>query len=222
MDFGVQSDVFVEALSAIGRGASTTLMLISITCVAGLALSTLAAAVKRSGYGYLKACVTGYVEIIRNTPFLVQLFFIFFGLPALGIRLDPIYAALLAMILNMTAYTTEIIGAGLDAVPTGQHDAAKALGLKPYIAFGKVILPQALVVIYPALISQVVIMMLESAVVSQIAVRELTHEADLWQARTFRAFETYFVVALVYLAMSFALRRGMLFIGRRFLSGGIS
>ncbi len=222
MDIGIQSDVFVEALSAIGRGASTTLMLIAVTAVAGLVLSTLAAAAKRSVHSWVGAGVTAYVEVIRNTPFLVQLFFIFFGLPALGIRLDPIYAALLAMIMNMTAYTTEIIGAGLDAVPAGQHDAAKALGLKPYIAFGKVILPQALVVIYPALVSQIVIMMLESAVVSQIAVRELTHEADLWQARTFRAFETYFVVALVYLGMSFALRRGMLLFGRRFLSGSIS
>lgn len=222
MGFDFQPDFIVEALSAIGRGASTTLMLIAVTTVAGLVLSVLAAAAKRSGSMFLRAAVASYVEVIRNTPFLVQLFFIFFGLPALGIRLDPMLAALLAMTLNMTAYTTEIIGAGLDAVPTGQHDAARALGLKPYLAFGKVILPQALVVIYPALVSQIVIMMLESAVVSQIAVSELTHEADLWQARTFRAFETYFVVALVYLGMSFALRRGMVFLGKRFLSAGIT
>lgn len=222
MDFGPGSDMIVAALAAIARGASTTLMLIAVTTVVGLVLSTLAAAIKRSGKAYLRAAVTAYVEIIRNTPFLVQLFFIFFGLPALGIRFDPIYAALFAMILNMTAYTTEIIGAGLDAVPRGQHDAARALGLKPLVAFAKVILPQALVVIYPALISQIVIMMLESAVVSQIAVRELTHEADLWQARTFRAFETYFVVAIVYLGLSIALRRGLVFLGKRFLSAGVS
>lgn len=214
--------MIVAALAAIARGASTTMMLIAVTTVVGLVLSTFAAAIKRSGKAYLPAAVTAYVEVIRNTPFLVQLFFIFFGLPALGIRFDPIYAALLAMILNMTAYTTEIIGAGLDAVPRGQHDAARALGLKPLVAFAKVILPQALVVIYPALISQIVIMMLESAVVSQIAVRELTHEADLWQARTFRAFETYFVVAIVYLGLSVALRRGLVFLGKRFLSAGVS
>ncbi len=216
------SETFLEALSAIGRGASTTLMLIAITTVIGLVLSTLAAAAKRSGISVLRNGIAVYVEVIRNTPFLVQLFFVFFGLPALGIRFDPIIAALLAMILNMTAYTTEVIGAGLDAVPDGQRDAARALGLRAHITFVKVILPQALVVIYPALTSQIIIMMLESAVVSQIAVRELTHEADLWQARTFRAFETYFVVAMIYLAMAVALRRVLVFLGRRFLSAGIT
>ena len=142
---------------------------------------------------------------MRNTPFLVQLFFIFFGLPSLGIRLDPIVAAILAMTLNMAAYTTEIVGAGLDAVPRGQREAALALGLRPRQVFIKIVLPQALKVIFPALTSQIVIMMLESAVVSQIAVRELTYEADMLQARTFRAFETYFVVTMVYLGLSIAL-----------------
>jgi polar amino acid transport system permease protein len=214
--------MYWEALSAIGRGASTTLMLITITTVVGLILSILAAAAKRSGIKPLRAAVIVYVELIRNTPFLVQLFFVFFGLPALGVRLDPMTAALLAMILNMTAYTTEVIGAGLDAVPDGQRDAAKALGLRPYIGFLKIILPQALVVIYPALVSQIIIIMLESSVVSQIAVRELTHEGELWQARTFRAFETYFTIAMVYLAMSIALRRTLVFLGKRYLAVGIT
>jgi polar amino acid transport system permease protein len=218
----MKSDLLWEALNAIASGVSTTLMLISITAVVGLTLSTLAAAAKRGGNRYLRAFVNSYVELIRNTPFLVQLFFIYFGLPALGIRFDPIHAALLAMIMNMTAYTTEIIAGGLDAVPQGQRDAALALGLRPYAAFIKVILPQALIVIYPALASQIIIMMLESAVVSQIAVRELTHQADLWQARTFRAFETYFVVAMIYLVLAVTLRRLMVFIGRRFISAEIT
>jgi polar amino acid transport system permease protein len=218
----MKSDLLWEALNAIASGVSTTLMLISITAVVGLTLSTLAAAAKRGGNRYLRAFVISYVELIRNTPFLVQLFFIYFGLPALGIRFDPIHAALLAMIMNMTAYTTEIIAGGLDAVPQGQRDAALALGLRPYAAFIKVILPQALIVIYPALASQIIIMMLESAVVSQIAVRELTHQADLWQARTFRAFETYFVVAMIYLVLAVTLRRLMVFIGRRFISAEIT
>jgi polar amino acid transport system permease protein len=166
--------------------------------------------------------VAVYVEVVRNTPFLVQLFFIFFGLPSLGIRLDPILAAILAMTLNMAAYTTEIVGAGLDAVPKGQSEAAFALGLKPRQVFVKIILPQALKVIFPALTSQVIIMMLESAVVSQIAVRELAHEADLLQARTFRSFETYFVVTLIYLGLSMAMRRLFVAGGRRVLGAGVS
>jgi polar amino acid transport system permease protein len=166
--------------------------------------------------------IATYVEVMRNTPFLVQLFFIFFGLPTLGVRLDPILAAMLAMTLNMAAYTIEIVGAGLDAVPRGQTEAALALGLRPRQVFVKIVLPQALKVIYPALTSQIIIMMLESAVVSQIAVRELTYEADMLQARTFRAFETYLVVTLVYLVLSMGLRRLLVSGGRRVLGAGVS
>lgn len=218
LDFGWLGD----AVSLIASGAAMTLFLIAVSAVAGIVLSVLGAAGRRSRYAVLRNAIAGYIELIRNTPFLVQLFFIFFGLPSLGIRLDPVVAAILAMTLNMTAYTTEIVGAGLDAVPKGQREAALALGLRPRLVFIKIVLPQALKVIYPALTSQIVIMMLESAVVSQIAVRELTYEADLLQARTFRAFETYFVVTLVYLAMSIGLRRLLVAGGNRFLSGGVS
>ncbi|TIQ00967.1 MAG: amino acid ABC transporter permease, partial [Mesorhizobium sp.] len=179
-----------------------TILLIAVTTLAGTFLSILGAAGRRNGPLLLKRAIGVYVEIIRNTPFLVQLFFIFFGLPSIGVRLDPVLAAMLAMTLNMAAYTIEIVGAGLDAVPRGQTEAALALGLRPRQVFVKIVLPQALKVIFPALTSQIIIMMLESAVVSQIAVRELTYEADMLQARTFRAFETYFVVTMVYLVLS--------------------
>jgi polar amino acid transport system permease protein len=205
------------AVSALTAGAALTLALIVVTSLAGTAIAVVAAAAARSGVAAFRVAVTAYVELIRNTPFLVQLFFIYFGLPAVGVRLDPMTAALLAMTLNMAAYTTEIVGAGLDAVPVGQREAARALGLRPRQVFVRVVLPQALRIIFPALTSQVVIMMLESAVVSQIAVRELTYQADMLQARTFRAFETYAVVTLVYLGLSIGLRRALIGIGRRAL-----
>jgi polar amino acid transport system permease protein len=220
--YGLDFGWLVEALGAIARGAATTLLLIAVTTVAGTLLSILGAAGRRSRYPLLRHAITVYVEVVRNTPFLVQLFFIYFGLPALGIRLDPIVSAMLAMTLNMAAYTTEIVGAGLDAVPRGQSEAALALGLSPRQAFVKIVLPQALRVIFPALTGQIIIMMLESAVVSQIAVRELTYEADMLSARTFRAFETYLVITLVYLALSIGLRRLLIAGGRRTLSAGVS
>ena len=210
------------AVGDIARGALTTVLLIVVTTLVGTLLSILGAAGRRNGPVPLRHAIGWYVEVMRNTPFLVQLFFIFFGLPSLGIRLDPILAAMLAMTLNMAAYTIEIVGAGLDAVPGGQTEAALALGLRPRQVFVKIVLPQALKIIYPALTSQIVIMMLESAVVSQIAVRELTYEADMLQARTFRSFETYFVVTLVYLALSMALRRLLVTGGRRALGAGVS
>ncbi|MER9250459.1 amino acid ABC transporter permease [Mesorhizobium sp. M0598] len=218
LDFGW----LAGATGAIARGAATTILLITVTTLAGTLLSILGAAGRRNGPLLLKRAIGVYVEVIRNTPFLVQLFFIFFGLPSIGVRLDPVLAAMLAMTLNMAAYTIEIVGAGLDAVPPGQTEAALALGLRPRQVFIKIVLPQALKVIYPALTSQIVIMMLESAVVSQIAVRELTYEADMLQARTFRAFETYFVVTFVYLILSIGLRRLLVGGGRRLLGAGVS
>ncbi|MER8947567.1 MULTISPECIES: amino acid ABC transporter permease [unclassified Mesorhizobium] len=218
LDFGW----LAGATGAIARGAATTILLIAVTTLAGTLLSILGAAGRRNGPLLLKRAIGVYVEVIRNTPFLVQLFFIFFGLPSIGVRLDPVLAAMLAMTLNMAAYTIEIVGAGLDAVPPGQTEAALALGLRPRQVFIKIVLPQALKVIYPALTSQIVIMMLESAVVSQIAVRELTYEADMLQARTFRAFETYFVVTMVYLILSIGLRRLLVGGGRRLLGAGVS
>ncbi|MBA3449479.1 MAG: amino acid ABC transporter permease [Pseudaminobacter sp.] len=222
MSYSLDFGWLYDALGAIGRGAAMTVFLIVVTTLLGTVISIVLAAGRRSGNRLLRQAIAVYVEVIRNTPFLVQLFFIFFGLPSIGIRLDPVIAAILAMTLNMAAYTTEIVGAGLDAVPQGQKEAALSLGLRPRQVFVKIVLPQALKVIFPALTSQIVIMMLESAVVSQIAVRELTYEADMLQARTFRAFETYFVVTLVYLGLSIALRRLLVTAGRRTLSAGVS
>ncbi|KQV36722.1 MULTISPECIES: amino acid ABC transporter permease [unclassified Rhizobium] len=209
------------SLGALALGAAVTLLLIACTTVFGLTISIVGAAARRGRYRWLRRLVGAYVEIIRNTPFLVQLFFIFFGLPSIGVRLDPMVAAILAMTLNMAAYTIEVVGAGLDAVPRGQREAATALGMRPRLAFLKVVLPQALAIIYPALTSQIIIMMLESAVVSQISVRELAQEADLLQARTFRSFETYLVVTFIYLALSAAVRRGMILFGRRVLGAAV-
>jgi polar amino acid transport system permease protein len=222
VDYALDFGWLNGAIGMIASGAAMTIFLIAVTTVAGVILSIFGAAAKRSRYPILRKAIGAYVELIRNTPFLVQLFFIFFGLPRFGIRLDPVIAAMLAMTLNMTAYTTEIVGAGLDAVPKGQREAAAALGLPAWLVFIKIVLPQALKVIFPALTSQIIIMMLESSVVSQIAVRELTYEADMLQARTFRAFETYFVVTIVYLGMSIGLRRLLFATGRRAIAGGMA
>ena len=217
MDYGLDFSWIVEALIDLAWGTGATLLLILVGGVAGCFLSVLGAAGRRSGSKALHAILGAYVELIRNTPFLVQLFFIFFGLPSIGIRLDPIAAAMLAMTINLAAYGIEIVGAGLDAVPVGQSEAGLALGLRPRQVFIRIVLPQALRVIFPALTSQVVIMMLESAAVSQIAVPELTYQADMLQSRTFRSFETYLVVAAIYLGLSMLIRRAMITGGRRIL-----
>ncbi len=222
MSYGLDFNWLFDALGVLAHGAGMAMMLIAVTAVAGTLLSILGAAGRRSRHALVRRPIGAYVELVRNTPFLVQLFFIYFGLPSLGLRLQPIAAAILAMTLNMAAYTIEIVGAGLDAVPRGQREAALALGLRPWQAFVKIILPQALTAIYPGLASQIVIMLLETSVVSQISVRELTYEADMLQSRTFRAFETYLVVTAIYLGLTMVLRRLLVLGGRAVLGAGVS
>lgn len=207
---------------ALLEGAGMTLMLTICSTVLGLTISVFGAAARRGRIVWLRSLVGIYVEAIRNTPFIVQLFFIYFGLPSLGINLNPIWAGIIAMTLNVGAYATEIVAAGLAAVGDGQREAAQALGLKPRVVFIKVILPQAMAVIFPALASQVVITMLDSAVISQISVRELTMHANLIQSATFRPFETFLVAAMLYLALSIGLRRILTLCARRYLGPGLS
>jgi polar amino acid transport system permease protein len=147
------------------------------------------------------------------------MFFIFFGLPSLGLKLTAITAAIIAVTVNLTAYCIEIMRAGIEAVPPGQREAGLALGLHPIWVFLSVILPQAIANVYPALVSQIVLTMLESAVVSQIAVMDLTHVADLIQSRNYRTFEAYFVVAVIYLILAVCLRRLLAKMGQRLLAG---
>ena len=150
-----------------------------------------------------------YVELFRNTPFLVQLFLIFFGLPSLGIKLEAWQAAILAMVLNLGAYSTEIIRAGLQATPRGQLEAADSLAFTRWQIFLHVMLRPALRKVWPALSSQVVITMLGSSVCSQISTEELTFVANFIQSRNFRAFETYFLTTGMYFALALLIRQAM-------------
>jgi polar amino acid transport system permease protein len=215
LDFGI----LVEYFGLLLKGVGVTLGLTAIAATLGIALSIGGAATARWGLKWARALVALYVELIRNTPFIVQLFFIFFGLPSLGLQMSALQAAVLAMTINLTAYSIEIMRAGIEAVAPGQREAGLALGVGPATVFFWVILPQAIANVYPALVSQIVITMLESAVVSQIAVTDLTHVADFIQSRTYRAFETYFIVALVYLAMAIGLRWLLRRAGNRLFAG---
>jgi polar amino acid transport system permease protein len=206
---------------ALLNGALTTIMLIVVTILFGSILSVVGATARRSRIRWCRAPATCYVELIRNTPFIVQLFFVFFGLPSLGVNLNATAAAILAMTVNVSAYGTEIVRAGLDAVAPGQREAGQALGLRGSVIFLRIVLPQALRAVFPALASQLVITMLESAVVSQIAVRDLTYEADLLQSRTFLSFQTYALVTAIYLGLSILLRRVLGLGGRLLLGPGI-
>jgi polar amino acid transport system permease protein len=191
------------------RGVGITLQLILVGAVLGVALGTACAWIRTLGPVWLKPVVAGYVELIRNTPFLIQLFFIFFGLPSLGIQMSELTVANLAMVVNLGAYSCEIVRAGIQATPRGQFEAGASLAMTPFQTFWYVVLIPALQRIWPALSSQIVIVMLGSAVVSQIAAEDLTFAANFIQSRNFRAFETYFVSTLIYLVLAILLRQAL-------------
>nr|WP_210345299.1 amino acid ABC transporter permease [Jiella flava] len=196
------------------KGILITLELTIVGGVLGIALGILCAFVKLYGTAPLRVVVATYVELIRNTPFLVQLFFIFFGLPALGIRLGELEAANIAMVVNLGAYACEIIRAGIQATPRGQFEAGASLAMSRLETFRHVVLVPALQRIWPALSSQVVIVMLGSAVVSQIAAQDLTYAANYIESRTFRSFEAYSVTTAIYLILAILVRQAMAGVGR--------
>jgi polar amino acid transport system permease protein len=150
----------------------------------------------------LRALVIGFVELIRNTPFLVQIFFIFFALPQLGLRLNPTTTAVVALALNGGAYAIEIIRGGVDAIPKGQVEAGLALGLRRAQIFRHIILKPALRAVYPSLTSQFIMLTLTTSVCTSIAAYELTSVAQRIEAETFRSFEVYFSITLLYLVIS--------------------
>lgn len=197
------------------KGIRITVQLILIGAVFGVSLGIACAWARALGPAWLKPVVTAYVELIRNTPFLIQLFFIFFGLPSLGLQMGETSAANIAMIINLGAYSCEIIRAGIQATPKGQFEAGVSLAMTPFETFRYVVVLPSLQRIWPALCSQIIIVMLGSSVVSQIAAEDLTFAANFIQSRSFRAFEAYFVSTLIYLALAVLLRQVLKFIGGR-------
>jgi polar amino acid transport system permease protein len=187
-------------------GLWTTLGLTAAVVALGFLVGLGGALASRSRSPALRRAVVAYVEAIRNTPLLAQLFFIYFGLPALGLKLDAITAAVVALVINLGAYATEIVRSGIDAVPQGQFDAAAALGLGRWQTMRLVVLKPALKIVYPALASQFTLLMLATSIVSQIGVVELFHAATRVDSATYRSFEVYAVTCGFYLAAALAMR----------------
>jgi polar amino acid transport system permease protein len=183
-------------------GAWVTVKLSAAAMAIGLVVSIVCAVTKTSGPRPVRIIVDAYIEVIRNTPFLVQIFFLYFGLPTIGIRLDPNSAALLALVVNFGAYGTEIIRAGIESIHKGQIEAGTALGLSRLQIFRYVVMKPALRTVYPALTSQFIYLMLTSSVVSVISATDLAAAGNDLQAQTFASFEVYLVVTGIYLALA--------------------
>jgi polar amino acid transport system permease protein len=195
-------------------GVLTTAELSVAAIVLGFLLGTASAIARHQRTLFLARFVAAYVEVIRNTPFLVQAFLVFFGLSSIGLRLDANVAAVLALMVNVGAYTCEIMRAGLDSIHRSQLEAAESLGMSKTGLYLHVVLLPAIERVYPSLTSQFVLLMLSSSITSQISAEELTGIANIIQGETFRSFEVYAVVGVLYLLLSCVFRFGFWLLSR--------
>ena len=187
-------------------GALVTLKLAAVATVLGFVIGTFCAVGRNSNLRWLSAFCTGYVEAIRNTPFLVQIFLVFFGLSSIGLTLSAVSVAIIALTINVGAYTSEIMRAGFNSVHTGQWEAAECLGLSRTQVYWHVVLRPAVERVYPSLTSQFILLMLASSITSQISVSELTGNANYIQGISFRPMETFITIGAMYFGLALLMR----------------
>jgi polar amino acid transport system permease protein len=190
------------------QGLAETAALSLIAIFLGTAIGIAGALCRNSSSLFLRGLVAAYVELVRNTPLLIQLFVIFFVLPSIGIKLSATYAAVLALVLNNGAYTTEIMRSGIESVHPTQIEAGLSLGLSRLRIFGSLVLLPAFETAYPALVSQFILLTLSSSIISAIGADDLMSMANLIQSSNFRSFEIYLVVAAIYIALALVFRLG--------------
>lgn len=191
------------------NGAWTTLALSVSATFFGFLLGVFCALANTGRTRWLAQLSGLYIEVIRNTPLLVQVFIVYFGLASMGLQVGAFTAATVALVVNVGAYTSEIVRAGIESIPRSQLEAAECMGLSRWQTLRHVVLPPAIERVYPALSSQYVLLMLASSICSQISAEELTAVANRVQSDTYRSVETYLIVAAGYLLMSL-LMRGLL------------
>ena len=188
----------------------------------GMVLATLigigGVVLRQSPVAPIRWAVMTFVEVVRNTPFLVQIYFIFFALPLVGVRLDPTPTAIIALGVNGGAYAIEIIRGGVQAINRGQIEAGMALGMHKMKIFRLIVLKPALRAIFPSLVSQFILLTLTTSIASSISAYELTSVAQRIESDSFKSFEVYGAVTVLYLAMSTAMLMGFGYFVKRFFS----
>lgn len=209
-DFGFLAEYWPE----LTRGLWLTTRMSVVTIALGFLVGTAMAIGRTAERSWLRRLCGVYVEVIRNTPLLVQMFLIYFGLSSLGLRLSANFCAVLSIVVNISAYTCEIMRAGIESIRKGQIEAAECLGLSRLQSLLMIILPPATERVYPALSSQFILIMLTTSVVSQISAEELTSIATRIDSITFRSFEIYLVIAVLYIALAIGVRTALWLIGR--------
>jgi polar amino acid transport system permease protein len=216
MGYKIDPAVVIQYLPEFLKGIFLTVEISFLAILFGLVLGILAAAARVSRFKVLHVLGAAYVEIFRNTPLLIQIFIIYFGLPALGMKLSPYFSGLTALVLYVGAYNTEVIRAGLEAVPRGQTEAAQSLGLTGVQTFLYIVLPQMFRISLPALGNNWVALVKNSSLVSVIGMVELTFVTYDLNALTFRSFELFGAATIFYLILIFILTNIQTFVEKKF------
>ena len=207
MDFSI----FLQYGPALLRGFGVTILCWLAGTVFGMALGLVIALIQRYGPRWLGWIIQIYIEVIRGTPFLVQLFVLYYGGPLIGLRLDALPAGILGLTIYGSPYFAEIFRSGFRAVPHGQIEAARAIGMSEPTIVQRILLPVGLVSALPALVNFSIILTKETVILSMITVPELMYQVGRMSAETFRYLETNLVLALFFWLLVEAISR----LGRR-------
>ena len=199
--------VAVQNIGPLLGGLLITVELTAVVIVLALIGGLLVALAGMSRFAPLRWIVKSYIEVIRGTPLLLQLIYVYYVLPSIGIRLGAFTAGVLALTLNYSAYISEVYRGGIQAIVRGQHDAAAALGMTHTLAMRRIILPQAVRIVIPTLGNYFISLFKDTALASAVSIQELVYTAQVRAAISFQYFTLYTVVAVMYFAVSFPAAR---------------
>ncbi len=213
MNFSFLKDNYIFFL----EGAKITLLLSIFTIIFGIIFGIIFALMRISHNAILKTIASIYIEFIRGTPILVQLFLVYYGLSFLGVQfpditilnieLADLMSGIITLSINSSAYVAEIVRSGIQAVDKGQMEAARSLGLSYSMAMHNIVLPQAIKNILPALGNEFIAIIKESSIVSIIGIHELMYNTDTIRANTFQPFEPLIIAAIIYFIITFSLSK---------------
>lgn len=206
---------FIKLMPQMLSGLSITLGLFVITLVLSIPLGVLVAWLRMSKSSVLRTIIAAYIWIFRGTPLILQVVFLYYGLPNLGIRLDPFPTAAIAFTINYAAYFAEIFRGGIQSIDRGQHEAADVLGMTKAQTMMRIILPQAFKHVLPAVGNEAITLIKDSALVYVISLSDLLRVVTVASIRDFTV-TPFFVAAVLYLLMTFILERLLAYVEARY------
>ena len=215
----IDFSIFIDYAPALLLGFWMTIKIVIGAILLGMPFGLILALGRRSRLKIIRLSVISFIEIFRNTPFIIQVFMFFYVLPFFGLRLSAEYIGALALAAFGSAYFAEVIRSGIDAVPKGQFDSARAAGMSDWQVMRYIILPQTLPIILPAMTNQTLSLVKESAILSTITVGELTMAAITVQGATFRPFEAFIMVAILYWGLNETIAISMRLIEKKVSAG---